>query len=115
MSESAPSEEGELAWVPIPVPFPDQDRTCGFEVAGRRLLLCNALGEPYVLLDECPHTRVPLSDGRLQGTVLECSLHGGKLDVRDGSVVELPIRKRATCFAVRAGRGGLEVGLPVSA
>ena len=77
---------------------------------GNRESGCN----PYVLHDECPHMRVPLSGGRLQGTVLECPRHGGKVDVRDGAVVERPIRKRATCFAVRESAAGLEVGLPAS-
>ena len=117
MSEGSPSRDCDsglagLAWHPIPVPLPDEGRTCGFEVAGWRLVLCNALGNAYVLYDECPHARAPLSGGRLQGTVLECALHGGKVDVRDGAVVERPIRKRATCFLVRAGAAGLEVGLP---
>ncbi len=115
MSEGAASGPAELAWHLIPVPFPSEGRTCGFALAGLRLVLCNALGNPYVLHDECPHVRVPLSGGRLRGTVLECPMHGGKIDVRDGSVVERPIRKRATCFTVRARGGGLEVGLPLSA
>ncbi len=108
------AEEAALAWHPVPVPVPAEGRTCGFELAGYRLVLCNALGSPYVLHDECPHMRVPLSGGRLQGTVLECPRHGGKVDVRDGAAVERPIRRSATCFAVREGAAGLEVGLPAA-
>jgi nitrite reductase/ring-hydroxylating ferredoxin subunit len=115
MTETAPAGETPQAWHPIPVPFPAEGRTCSFEIDGHRLLLCNALGEAYVLHNECPHVRVPLAGGRLQGTVLECPLHGGKLDVRDGAVVELPIRKRATCYATRVVEGQLEVALPTSA
>ena len=110
MTEAAP--EPALDWHAVPVPFPAVGRTCGFEVAGQRLLLCNAEGEPYVLYDECPHVRVPLSGGKLEGTVLECPLHGGKIDVRDGAPAGRPIRARARCVAVRLQDGGLEVGLP---
>ncbi len=114
MSEGATDEAPGLSWHEVPIPLPAEGRTCGFQVAGVRLLLCNALGQPYVLHDECPHVRSPLSGGRLEGTVLECPLHGGKVDVRDGSVVARPIRKRATCFPVRTGEAGLEVGFPAA-
>ena len=113
MSEAAP--QATLEWHAVPVPFPAVGRTCGFEAGGVRLVLCNAEGEPYVLHDECPHVRVPLSGGKLVGTVLECPLHGGKIDVRDGAPAGLPIRARARCVAVRERAGQLEVGLPSAA
>ena len=108
-------EAAEAAWHPVPVPLPAPGRTCSFEAGGQRLLLCNADGTPYVIRDECPHVRVPLSGGVLSGTVLECPLHGGKIDVRDGTPVARPIRKRATCHPVRATGNGLEVALPTFA
>jgi nitrite reductase/ring-hydroxylating ferredoxin subunit len=43
--------------------------------------------------------------------VLECPLHGGKLDVRDGSPVAPPIRRPVATFPVRRTQDGLEVGL----
>ena len=114
MNEGGPSGDAELTWHPIPVPLPAEGLVCGFELAGHPLLLCNALGEPRVLLDECPHAGVALSGGRLRGTVLECPLHGGKLDVRDGAPMAFPIRRSASCFPVRSSGGGLEVGVPRS-
>ena len=110
MAEAASGDD--LDWVAIAMPLPDAGRTCVFEAGGRRLLLCNAEGTPYVLSDECPHVRVSLAGGALRGSILECPMHGGKLDVRDGSVVERPIRKAAVCFPVRATGDGLEVGIP---
>jgi anthranilate 1,2-dioxygenase ferredoxin subunit len=43
--------------------------------------------------------------------LLECPLHGGKLDVRDGSHVALPIRKPARTYPVRVVDGGIEIDL----
>lgn len=103
--------DAALRWHPIDVPLPAEGRCRGFEAAGLRLLLCNADGTPYVIADECPHMRVSLSGGTLRGTVLECPLHGGKIDVRDGSAVARPIRKAAVCFPVRPVPGGFEVAL----
>lgn len=98
-------------WLPIPVPLPTPGMLRPFDVAGRRLVLCNAGGTPYVLEDSCPHTGVALSPGRLSGCVLECPFHGGKLDVRDGTPVAPPIRRRARTFPVRIAGDRLEVDL----
>ena len=80
-------------------------------VEGRELLLCRAEGGWYVLENRCPHAGVPLSGGRLDGCLLECPFHGGKLDVRDGSPQAPPIRRRATTFDVRAVPDGVEIEL----
>ena len=109
MAEAAGREAP--VWHAVPVPLPAPGRTCAFEAGGERLLLCNVEGTPYVVKDECPHVRVPLSGGTLRGSVLECPLHGGRLDVRDGAPVERPIRKRISCYAVRHQAGILEVAI----
>jgi nitrite reductase/ring-hydroxylating ferredoxin subunit len=98
-------------WLAVPVPLPKPGVLRPFEVAGRRFVLCNADGAAYVLEDSCPHTGVALSPGRLTGCVLECPFHGGKLDVRDGTPVAPPIRRRARTFPVRAAGDRLEVDL----
>jgi nitrite reductase/ring-hydroxylating ferredoxin subunit len=82
------------------------------EVAGRPILLCNAEGKLYALDDECPHAGIPMAEGRLRGCILECPLHGGKLDVRDGRPAALPIRTPARCYAVRSGAAGVEIEIP---
>ena len=40
--------------------------------------------------DRCPHMAAPLSAGRLDGCVVECPLHRGSFDLRDGEVVTFP-------------------------
>jgi len=82
------------------------------EVRGRAILLCNAEGTLYAIDDECPHAGIPLAEGRLRGCILECPLHGGKLDVRDGSPAALPIRTAARRYPVRAGVAGIEIEIP---
>ena len=76
-----------------------------------KLVICHADGAYYALENRCPHALVPLDAGRLEGCVLECPLHGGRLDVRDGSPLAQPIRKPATTFAVRPVPGGIEIDL----
>jgi nitrite reductase/ring-hydroxylating ferredoxin subunit len=40
--------------------------------------------------DRCPHMAAPLSEGVLEGCVVQCPLHRGAFDVRDGEVVTFP-------------------------
>jgi naphthalene 1,2-dioxygenase system ferredoxin subunit len=79
------------------------------EADGRRLLLCFAAGGCFALENRCPHAAVPLDQGRLRGFELECPLHGGRLDVRDGRPLAHPIRRSAHTFAVTPVHGGLEI------
>ncbi len=85
--------------------------TLALEVAGRSVLVCNAQGAFYALENRCPHVATPLTGARVQGTVLECPLHGGKLDVRDGRPCGQPIRKPAATFEVRTASTGIEIRL----
>lgn len=100
-----------LEWIAIPVELPPAGRTAPFSVRGEALLLCNAGGVPYVVRDRCSHASTPLSGGRLCGFLLECPLHGGKIDVRDGSPAAPPVRTAVDTFAVRRSGDVLEVAL----
>jgi nitrite reductase/ring-hydroxylating ferredoxin subunit len=108
--------DGQQRWHALPVALPEPGGTRAFELRSRRLLLCNADGTPYVIEDACPHVRVSLAGGAIEGTVLECPQHGGRLDLRDGRPVRMPIRRSVATFAVRATpSGGLEVAIPAAA
>ncbi|TFH25539.1 MAG: non-heme iron oxygenase ferredoxin subunit [Myxococcales bacterium] len=78
---------------------------------GHDILLCNAGGSYYALENRCSHASAPLTGGRIENCILECPLHGGKLDVRDGSPVALPIRKPVCTFEVQMIEGQAEIAL----
>jgi naphthalene 1,2-dioxygenase ferredoxin component len=105
-------EPGAGPWCEVEVALPAPGAMTAFEARGLRLVLCNAGGTAYVIEDRCPHAFVYLSQGRLEGHVLECPLHGGKLDVRDGQPLAAPIRKPARSFRVRARGNQLQVEVP---
>ena len=100
-------------WVDVPVALPPVGQSAAFEVEGHELLLCNADGEAYVVSALCPHARVSMVGALLRGTVLECPLHGGRLDVRDGSPQGMPIRRPGVCHALRSTGEGWQVAVPV--
>ena len=99
----------EVAWTDIPAALPPPGAMTAFELDGLELVLVNAAGMPCVIEDRCPHAEVALSEGRLEGCVLECPMHGGKLDVRDGRPVAAPIRQSVRTFAVRTNGERLQV------
>ena len=104
--------EAERSWRRIPVELPPSGGTRAFELASRKLLLCNAAGTPYVIENICPHVLASLEGGAIDGTVLECPHHGGRIDLRDGRPVRLPIRRSVAAFAVRSSAdGALEVAI----
>jgi len=98
-------------WLAVDVAGLAPGETRALELAGREVLVCRAEGAYYALENRCPHARTPLAGGRLRGFVLECPLHGGKLDVRDGRPCAPPIRLPATTFAVRAAGERIEISL----
>ena len=102
-------------WHAVPVGMPEPGRTAPFHLGGRDLLLCNVNGMPYVLDDRCSHARTSLAGGRLCGFLLECPLHGGKVDVRDGSPAAAPVRRPVAVFPARRVDDRVEIALPPAA
>jgi nitrite reductase/ring-hydroxylating ferredoxin subunit len=47
-------------------------------------------GEFFVTDDHCTHGPGSLSEGYLEGHVIECDFHQGQFDIRDGRVVGPP-------------------------
>ena len=70
------------------------------EAAGLKILVCNVEGRYYAVEDLCTHAAVPLSEGSLEGCVVECSVHGARFDVSDGSVVRRPALRPLCTFPV---------------
>jgi 3-phenylpropionate/trans-cinnamate dioxygenase ferredoxin subunit len=56
-------------------------------LAGRQILLAR-VGDKYYAVDNlCPHMKGNLSQGKLEGTVVTCPLHGSQFDISNGQVV----------------------------
>jgi nitrite reductase/ring-hydroxylating ferredoxin subunit len=60
------------------------------ETAGLSLAVFNLEGEFFVTDDNCTHGPGSLSEGYLDGDVIECNFHGGQFNVRTGEVVSPP-------------------------
>jgi nitrite reductase/ring-hydroxylating ferredoxin subunit len=60
------------------------------EAGGRTLAVYNIDGTFYATDDECTHGAASLSDGILDGDVIECTMHFGAFDVKTGKPVQEP-------------------------
>ncbi|WP_369202271.1 bifunctional 3-phenylpropionate/cinnamic acid dioxygenase ferredoxin subunit [Streptomyces sp. PU-14G] len=60
----------------------------------------NADGELYAVDDTCTHQDASLSEGWLEGCLVECPLHAASFDLRTGRPTCLPARKAVRTHAV---------------
>ena len=55
----------------------------------------------YAIRDECSHAAIPLSEGDLDGCLIECWLHGSTFDLRTGQPTTLPAFEPVPIYPVR--------------
>ena len=60
------------------------------EAHGLTLAVFNVDGEYYVMDDNCTHGPGSLSEGYIEGEVVECNFHNGQFNIRTGAVVSPP-------------------------
>jgi 3-phenylpropionate/trans-cinnamate dioxygenase ferredoxin subunit len=54
---------------------------------GREILLARVGDKYYATNSRCPHMKGDLSQGKLEGTVVTCPVHGSQFDISNGQVV----------------------------
>ena len=84
----------------------------GVQVGGKEIALYEVEGEVIATDNLCTHGHARLSDGFLEGREIECPLHQGRFDVRDGSPTCAPVTEAVRSYPVRieAGRVFLQLG-----
>jgi len=60
------------------------------EAAGLTLAVYNIDGDFYTTDDHCTHGPGSLSEGFVEGDVIECNFHQGRFNIRTGEVVAPP-------------------------
>jgi 3-phenylpropionate/trans-cinnamate dioxygenase ferredoxin subunit len=55
----------------------------------------------YAIYDECSHAAIPLSEGDVEGSEIECWLHGSRFDLRTGKPTNLPATEPVAIYPVR--------------
>ena len=86
-----------------------QGEVIGVEVGGRSIAIYDCDGQLYATDNICTHAYACLSDGWLDGTVIECPLHAARFDVRTGAVLDPPATEDLKSYPVRVVEGEIEV------
>lgn len=78
---------------------------------GRDIALFSVEGEVFATDNLCTHGNARLCDGFLDGHEIECPLHQGKFDVRDGRALCDPVTEAVRSHPVRIEGGRVFVQL----
>ncbi|GGK24023.1 (2Fe-2S)-binding protein [Pilimelia terevasa] len=65
----------------------------------------------YAVRDECSHASIALSEGEVEGCMIECWLHGSRFDLRTGAPTGLPATEPVPTYPVEIRDGDLYVDL----
>jgi naphthalene 1,2-dioxygenase system ferredoxin subunit len=77
------------------------DDVIGLVVAGRDIALYTVADAVYATDNTCTHGQARLCDGFLDGHEIECPLHQGKFDVRDGRPACDPVTQALRSYPVK--------------
>lgn len=77
------------------------DDVVGVEIAGIDIAIYRVGGTVYATDNICTHGQARLCDGFLEGHEIECPLHQGRFDVRNGQPLCEPVTEPLRSYAVK--------------
>lgn len=81
-------------------------------ISGHDLAIYNVDGVFYASEDHCNHGKARLSEGFLDGIVIECPLHGGCFNVISGEPCVAPVTHPMVTYSVEVENGQLVLARP---
>lgn len=73
------------------------------------LAVFNIEGRFYVIDDQCTHGPGSLSEGYIDGDVVECNFHNGQFDIKTGEVVSPPCMIPVKTYPVTVENGTVTI------
>jgi nitrite reductase/ring-hydroxylating ferredoxin subunit len=83
----------------------------GVDVGDLQIAVYNVDGEFYATDNICTHAFAMLTDGFLDGDIIECPLHGGCFKVKTGEGQGAPISEDVRTYPVRLVGDDIEVNV----
>ena len=77
----------------------------------KQLAIYNLGGTFYATDNECTHAYAMLTDGTIDGDVVECPLHGGAFEIKTGKGLGAPIFCDIKCYPTRVAGDSIEVNV----
>lgn len=90
----------------------ESNRPFTAEVSGQKIAIFKINEQYYAISDTCPHRGGPLSEGKLNGTIVTCPWHGAKFDISTGKVQSGPTKSDVPCFRVLVDDSDLKIEFP---
>lgn len=87
----------------------EKDWVTRVDLGPRKLAIYDTPSGVYASLALCNHGGADLCDGYFDGHVIECPLHQGAFDVRDGQAVSAPATRAMRVFETRVVDGKVQV------
>ncbi len=89
-------------WIELaPVDAIPEDDVIGIDTEGKSFALYQVDGEIYATDNICTHGNARLCDGFLEGHEIECPLHQGKFDIRNGKAMCAPLTEDVKTYPVK--------------
>jgi naphthalene 1,2-dioxygenase system ferredoxin subunit len=88
-----------------------EDDVIGVDVSGKSVALYSVDGELFATDNICTHGHARLCDGFLEGYEIECPLHQGRFDVRNGKPLCEPVTEPIRTYPVKIEDGRVFVAL----
>ncbi|MEZ7822450.1 MAG: non-heme iron oxygenase ferredoxin subunit [Candidatus Nanopelagicales bacterium] len=73
-----------------------------FKIGDELIVVINTAEGLFAIEDRCSHADVALSEGEVDGCLIECWLHGSAFDVRTGVPTSLPAITPVKTFSISA-------------
>ena len=72
------------------------------QIAAKRIAIVrDSAGDIHAIDDTCSHANVSLSEGDVEGTEIECWLHGSRFDLRTGKPTSPPATAPIAVYPVK--------------
>jgi naphthalene 1,2-dioxygenase system ferredoxin subunit len=82
-----------------------EDDVMGFDINAKSIALYQVDGEIFATDNICTHGNARLCDGFLEGHEIECPLHQGKFDIRNGKALCAPLTEDIQIYPVKIEGG----------
>ncbi|HYT10500.1 MAG TPA: non-heme iron oxygenase ferredoxin subunit [Mycobacteriales bacterium] len=101
-----------MSWHPAcPLADVPEEGAVRVEIGDVPICLVRTEGDVYAIHDVCSHAEVPLSEGEVEGTTVECWLHGSRFDLRSGKPTGLPATRPVPVYETRVDGDAVYVHL----
>jgi naphthalene 1,2-dioxygenase system ferredoxin subunit len=82
-----------------------EDDVMGFDINAKSIALYQVDGEIFATDNICTHGNARLCDGFLEGHEIECPLHQGRFDIRNGKAMCAPLTEDIQIYPVKIEGG----------